>query len=281
MKWLEHDEVRPAELPDWAKAAAESLEATPFRARLYPEGIVLTRGRRASAVPWADVLVPIRIDGGARLLLAVARRPPAAPWFSMTGPGVDAIDRAVRTWLDATKHVGYRARTQPRAPLPPDEVLSYVLAHRPLPGAVEIPAAAPSVWGGSLIGASVGAFALGLYGLAFGLPGLLVGGAAGALGGGGLVGGIELVRGRNVGRVLVLTPDAFVAAFSEDRPRAVPWAEVGRFAAGETERGEPAIEVFGPSGELLARSAAMHFGAPLEVMVAVAEAYRKRATPSG
>lgn len=276
MEWLEHDEVREDALPEWAKRGGDVIEGKPYRVSVHAEGIVLRR-KSASALRWEDILVPIRLDDPRRLLLSAARRPPRTPWFEIGGPDVGRIERAVRTRLDALDHRGYRERRRVRDPLPPDEVLTHVLARRPLPGAVEIPAATPSVLRSALLGATVGGATLGMYGLVFGPVGLLAGGGVGALGGASLLGGIEHVKKRNAGRVLVLTPDAFVGGLDGESVRAVPWFRVGRFVDGVDKTGHSALEVFGHEHQLLARVGARWLGAPLDVIVAVAEAYRQRA----
>ncbi|MCA9607390.1 MAG: hypothetical protein KC619_17410 [Myxococcales bacterium] len=161
-----------------------------------------------------------------------------------------------------------------------DQVLASVLAHEPLPGAVEIPAATPGVVRSSAIGATVGGGTMAFYGLLFGPLGLAIAAGVGALSGGLLMGGIEYRRKRTAGRVLVLTPDAFVGGLDGQRVRAFAWAEVGRFIEGIDPLGSPALEVVGIDGGMLARVPARYFGAPLHVIVAVAEAYRSRTTPT-
>ena len=277
MEWLEHDDLDEEELPPWARQPVSALDGRPYAVRMYPEGVALVRGRSASAVRWSEILVPIRVDEPRRLLIAAARRPPHPPWFEIGGRDVAEIEDVVRTRLEAFEHGTYRERRRTRDPLPPDEVLTQVLAKNDLPGAVEIPAATPSVWKSALLGASVGGASLGLYGLAFGPWGLLAAATLGAVGGGGLLGTVEVVRKRSVGRVLVLTPDAFVGGLDGHSVRSIPWTRVHRFADGVTEQGEDALEVFGHDKSLIAQVAARYFGAPLDVIVAVAEAYRERA----
>lgn len=278
MEWLQHDDIPLDRLPEWARAPGEVLDGRPYSVVAHAEGLVLVRAKRASVVRWEDVLVPVRLDEPRRLLIATARRPPRPPWFEMGGNDVARIERAVRARLDSIDHRGYRERRRARDVVPPDEVLTRVLEHQALPGAVEIPAATPSLARSALIGASLGGATLGLYGLVFGPAGLLAGGAVGALGGGTLMGGIEALRKRGAGRVLVLTPDAFVGGLDGSSVRAVPWFRVGRFSEGVDDLGGPALEVYGPENGLIARVAARFFGKPLDVIVAVAEAYRRRAT---
>lgn len=276
MQWLEHDEVSPSALPAWARTDAAPLDAHPYRMWALAEGLVLERGGLSSALPWSELLVPVRLEEPRRLLVAAARRPPRPPWFELGGD-VTRLEEVVRARLEAMHAGGYRAARPKRAAFPPDEILTHVLAHHPVPGAVEIPAAGRSVARSALVGACFGGGFLGLYGLAFGLPGLVMGGAIGMLTGAASIGGIEHVRNRSTGRVLVLTPDAFVGGLDGRSVQAVSWSRVGGFREGVDELGESALEVFGRSGELVARAAARYFGKPLDVIVAVAEAYRRRA----
>lgn len=278
MEWLQHDELAPEQLPDWARAQGEVLDGRPYSVVAHAEGLVLTRAKRASAIRWEDILVPVRLDEPRRLLVAAARRPPLAPWFEMGGNDVARIERVVRARLDAIDHRGYRERRRARDIVPPDEVLTRVLERRALPGAVEIPAATPSAIRSALVGASIGGATLGLYGFVFGPAGFVAGGTLGALGGASLLGGIEVLRKRSAGRVLVLTPDAFVGGLDGRSVRAIPWFRVGRFTEGVDDVGAPALEVFGPDNGLIARVGARFFGKPLDVIVAVAEAYRRRAS---
>lgn len=278
MDWLTHDEVELAALPPWAREGTDLKDGKPYEVRIFPEGLVLIEGRIASAIRWGDVLVPIHLDSPPRLLIACARRPPRTPWFELGGVDVDQIERAVRARLDAIEHRGYRDRRRRIDPMPADEVLARVMERAPLPGAVEIPAATPSILKSAAIGATVAGATLAFYGLLFGPVGMLVAGSIGAFGGGAVMGGIEHLRKRAAGRVLVLTPDAFVAGLDGERVRAVAWSRVGRFSEGVDEAGTDALEVFTPNHELVARVAAHFFGAPLDVIVAVAEAYRQRAS---
>lgn len=274
MQWLEHDEVPIDELPAWAHEGGTLLDGDPYDVRMFPEGIALSRGRVASALRWEDVLVPIRLEDPHRLLIATARRPPRAPWFELGGADVTLIEGALRTrleWVEGT----YRERRRAQPVVPPNVVLTSVLDHAPLPGAVEIHVPAPSSVRVVALGAALGGAALGLLAPAIGIGAVAT--AFGVVGGAGVAGALELARARLPKRVLVLTPDAFVGGLDGRSVRAVSWARVGRFAEGVDDRGESALEVFGPADELLARVAARYFGKPLDVIVAIAESYRKRA----
>lgn len=279
MEWLAYDEVPLDALPDWARSSREVLDGRPYQVQVLAEGLVLKRlrSRLATALRWDEVLAPIRLDEPRRLLIAAARKPPRPPWFELGGEDVAAIERVLRTRLEASDFASYREHRRGAPSMPPDEVLTNVLERRPLPGAVEIPAPGPDIVRGMLAGAGIGGM-MGISGLMYGPLGFVTAAAMGAISGAGLIGAFELLRTRETGRVLVLTPDAFVGGLDGRSVRAVPWFRVGRFAEGVDDTGEPALEVFGPTGALLARVRARFFGAPLDVIVAVAEAYRRRAT---
>lgn len=279
MDWLAHDEIELEALPAWARAAALVRRARAVEVRCGQEGLVLLRGGRASAVRWEDVLVLVRPERS-RLFVAAARRPPRVPWFELAGPELDAIEEVLRTRLEANEQRGYRQPRAARPAMEPEQVLAAVLAREPVPGAVEIAAPSPGVLRSGAIGAAVGGGTLGFYGLLFGPVGLAVAAGIGAVSGGLLMGGIEHRRKRLAGRVLVLTPDAFVGGLDGARVRVVPWRAVGRFVAGRDPLGSPALEVHDPDGVVLARCPARYFGVPLHVIVAIAEAYRRRIAPA-
>jgi len=275
--WLAHDEVDRSALPAWARADAPARDGKPYDVRVFGEGLVLSRGRRHSAVRWDEILVPVRLEDPRRLLVATPRRPPRAPWFELGGLDVSELDRAVHARLEAIDHRGYRQRRRAVEPMPIDQVLTAVLGRQPLPGAVEIPPAMPGVMKSGAIGATVGGGTLGFYGMLFGPTGMLAAAGVGAVGGGLLMGGIELARRRAAKRVLVLTPDGFVGGLDGNDVRAIPWDRIGRFAAGVDPLGNDALEVLDVDDRRLARVIARYFGSPLDVIVSVAEAYRRRA----
>ncbi|MFK7990527.1 MAG: hypothetical protein AB8I08_31185 [Sandaracinaceae bacterium] len=277
MEWLKHDDVPASELPEWA-TGGETLDGDPYRVRLLSEGIVLERGRKASALRWADILVPIHLDGSARFLLAAARHPPQPPWFDIGGADRDRIEAAVRGRLAALDERGYRGRRPARPTVAPEEILHAVLSYEAVAGAVEIPAKSGNVWRTAGVGGVLGSLTIGYYAMLIGGPVTgLVGGLVGLVGGAGITGSMEAARKSRIGRVLVLTPDGFVAGLDGGDTRAVPWSRVGQFREGMSLDGAPALEVLSPDGEVVARAAARFFGAPLSVIVPVAEAYRERA----
>ncbi|MGF1467165.1 MAG: hypothetical protein ACFCGT_13645 [Sandaracinaceae bacterium] len=279
MDWLAHDEVLfDADLPTWARSVRSWLDGRPYDVAVAREGVVLRQGRATSALRWEELLVVVRLEEPRRLLLAAAREPPRPPWFELSGVDVGQIEERVRGRLEAAVERSYRFPKRARRAVPPDEVLTAILAHQPLPGAVEIPVASPLLSTQALQGGGTGAVVLALGGLALAGPwGSLIGAGVGAAGGAALLTGVRAAVRRGRGRVLVLTPDAFVGGLDGRNVSAVAWERVGRFLEGVDDHGQSALEVWGHRRELLARVAAKWFGAPLDVIVAVAEAYRERA----
>lgn len=277
MEWLKHDEVALSELPDWATTEGGELDGDPYRVRLLAEGVVLVRGRKASAVRWGDILVPVRLEASSRFLIAAPRHPPNAPWFDIGGDDQDRIEGAVRGRLATLNETGYRGRRPARPSVAPEEILRAVLSYEPVAGAVEIPAKSGSVWRTAGVGGVLGSLTIGYYATLIGGPvSGLVGGLVGLIGGAGVTGSMEAVRKSRIGRVLVLTPDGFVGGLDGKNTRAVPWSRVGQFREGTSKNGAPALEVVSPEGEVVSRAEERWFGAPLDLIVPVAEAYRQR-----
>ena len=278
MRWLEHDEVTRDALPDWARAdGGRRFDAGRGALTICPDGLVLEARRRASAVPWEDVLTTVRVGSPPRLLVAVPRRPPRPPWFEIAAPTPDAVEGAIAHGLAA--RVGYRSSGKEREALSPDEVLTRVLAHDPVPGAVEIPRPRRAPLFSLLAGTSAAAAAA-LVAIPYGV--LAVAGAA-VLGcaGTSVVALYESGRLGNRPRVLVLTPDAFVAGLDGGPVRAVPWRQIAKFRAGRLTGGAHALEVVRADGRVVARVHAGFFGEPLDVIVPIAEAYGRRARSLG
>lgn len=290
MDWVEHDGVSLEALPEWARAPAPggSFDAAPYRVTIQPEGLVLRRRRRASALRWFDVLALIRVDDdrAPRLLLAAARRPPCQPWFDLSGVDLAAIEQAVRVGLETHAQRGYRASPRVRPALQPEQVLAAVLAHHLLPGGVEIRgplrrALEGTVWasiGGAGVSGYGGMVATMMFAPVLGpLVGIALGGGIGAAVGAGLA-GLHFLRRRRKARVLVLTPDCFVGGLDGGGVRAIAWPSVARFVEGCSDLGKPVLEVYDVDDKLASRTDARYFGETLHVIVAVAEAYRRRAT---
>lgn len=302
-EWLEHDEVRVDALPDWARAAHVQGPAV----RLTEHGLLVCGSERASVASWQDIFGVAVLAPSARWLpqafVLAPRRPPHPPWFAVApgmlppelrSAGIAGFTEQVRQRISPW---GYRSARAERPRLAPEEVLERVLARDALPGAVEVPVGPPPdpTQGGwsraagvvSLAGGS--AFITGYFGLiaggllgavlvqpwlaALALPAAALGGAVG------LGVGVKGTK-RSEARVLVMTPDACVVGFYHGI-RALAWGTIAAFRAGtfwrpDLGRGSPALEVVGLNDEPIGFVESHWFAEPLELVVAVGEAYRRR-----
>ena len=161
-----------------------------------------------------------------------------------------------------------------------------MLARDPLPGGVEICSPSTYTLRSNIVAGVTGTSFAGGMGLVVGTmafptdPLLLFGlGGAAALAGAGFM-AFDRLRPRVGLRILVLTPDGFVGGLDGGVVRAFLWPRVASFTNGRDALGEPALEVRAVDGSLMSRTAARFFGEPLDVVVAVAEAYRRRAVAS-
>lgn len=273
VEWLAQDGVREDELEPWAREPAELLEDA---VRIVARGIVVRSSSRWSAIPWEQVLAVARADGQGFVL--VPRRPPAPPWFVVSPAIADRIAASVAE-RRAARASGYRG-SRARAPAPPpEEIRRRVLGRDDVPGAIEVPLGIPrpSLAGPSAVGGVFGAtmalqVAVDWGVIAAGITGL----AAALLFGGGLHFAMWRRYARRP-RILVMTPDAYVAGLDGDAVRAIPWHRVAAFReASVADR--PAIEVVDRDGDVVARTEARLFGIDRGVLIALAEAYRARAT---
>ena len=274
MDWIEHDGVAEADLPEWARAAGEPLDGGAVR--LLGAGVVFEEGGRFSAVPWEAILTTATTDDA--LLVCVPRRPPAPPWFAVGGAAGPAIEAARARRALARR--GYRREPgRARPTLSPEETLRRVLANADIPGAVEVPIGIPRprpwshVLGGSVVGV--------LFGVQFLSSGLAVAGAVALGAATAVIGGFHwgAVRSyRRRPRVLVMTPDAFVAGLDGRTVRALPWEGIGEIRIGAIGDA-PAIEVIDPEGRPIARVEGRFFGVDPSVVVGIARAYGDRLRP--
>jgi hypothetical protein len=269
------------------------------RASLDEEGLELTREEQATRATWSDVLGVIVLGTSAYVL--VPREPPRPPWIevrlsmldpSLKGGGVAGFAGRVR---ERVGQRGYRD-AKPRAPaMDAATLMSRVMEKRAIRGALEVPigrgaqdtrsdakrlvdsgiGAGTGGAGGGYVGMLFGAIAAGGIGLpieAGAWAGAVLGGlGAAALGG---VLGFRRLRTSLRGRVMVLTPDGCVIGFPGG-PRAFAWSELQSFRI-DREDGHAFLVVCGADGEMLGRIDGLWFGAPLELIHAVAEAYRAR-----
>lgn len=301
--WLQHDEVLESELPDWARAARAPGPAV----RLTEQGVVISAAGRASVATWQELFGVAVLAPSARWMpqafVLAPRRPPHPPWFAIA-PGMLPPDLRASGVAGFAEHLrqrispwSYRSARAERPHLPPDEVLDRVLKREPLPGAVEVPVGPPPdpTYGGwpravgvvSLAGGS--AFVTGYFGLVAGgllaamltQPWMLALAVPAAAAGGAIGLGVGVQHNkRSEARVLVMTPDACVVGFYHGI-RALAWGAVGAFRVGtfwrhDLGRGSPALEVVGADGSVIGHVEAHWFAEPIELVVAVGEAYRRR-----
>ena len=267
MQWLEHDEVPADQLPAWAQDVSDDEVA------LRPEGLVFSHGRLRTAVPWASVLTLAELRG--RLLVVVPRKPPRRPWLEV--PDAARAEK-VRVALEERAVMGsYRAQRPAHGP-PLGEVVADVRRHRPVPGALEIPVQLASTAGSALVGGVLGllgGYHLGVFDPRMLLATLPLGVATGAL-------GLPLFlrsKARARGRILVLTPQGYVGALDSGAGvGGVPWQEVGAFRVGQMPSGAPCLDILRPDGTVRVQLYHRIFAVPLELVVAIAEAYRVRAS---
>ena len=247
---------------------------------------------------WDQVLGVVALPTAAprRAYLLLPRQPPAPPWvelgprelpegFSADAAGLAGFARQVR---ERSAHRDYRAGAR-GPPLAPDALMERVLAREDVPGALAVPVGAgPGGWWRRSLDLIAGGSAGGLFGL---YAGMLSGNPAVALSvaAAGAAAGATLpvAASKSVGfrrrnrrpRVLVLAPDGCVVGLPTG-PRPFAWPTIAAFRAGEHQlpgrAARPCLEVELAGGHVAGRIDATWFGDPLELIVSVAEAYRKR-----
>lgn len=269
------------------------------RARLDEDGVELTREEHATRATWSDVLGIIVLGPSAYVL--VPRAPPRPPWIevrlSMLDPslregGLEGFAARVR---ERVGQRGYRD-AKPRGPaMDAATLMARVMDKSAIRGALEVPVgrgaqdtrsdakrlvdsgigAGTGGVGGGYVGMLVGALAAGGLGLPLEVGGWVGGvlGTVGAAAVGGVL-GFRRMRTSLRGRVMVLTPDGCVIGFP-GAPRAFVWGDLQSFRI-EREDGHAFLVVSGIHGDVLGRIDGLWFGAPLELIHAVAEAYRAR-----
>lgn len=247
--------------------------------------------------PWDLVfgvaLVPTDAPHTAYVLMP--RKPPAPPWFAVRADDLpDGIDLQTfgKQVRQRTAAAGYRGRVASAPKLPPAALLERVLDRGEVPGALEVPiGVGPGGWARRALdvtGTGVVGGLLGLYVGIFGGPvsaaiGASVGFASGAaipVGFGSSWRSAPFRRKRP--RVLVLAPDGCVIGLPEG-PRAFAWPEVGRFSEATlptSKSARPALQLQLADGQIAGLLDESWFGAPLPLIVSVAEAYRQRNTRS-
>ncbi len=258
---------------------------------LTPEGIVANEDFKRLDVRWDQVFGVALMPEGAptKAFVLVPRQPPAPPWIEVRpaelpedAPDLETLATRIRGRVEQS---GYRDRGLQRPMLPPDQLMAKVLAREDVPGALEIPVGAgPGGWwrrGVDLLASGSAGGLLGLYGGALTGSAMLAVVIAGA---GATVGAaLPLAFARNWRslrsrskrpRVLVLAPDGCVVGLPTG-PEAFAWSDIGGFHEAVEGRGRR-LEVRRRDGSIAGSIDAAWFGAPLELITAVAQAYLKR-----
>lgn len=249
-------------------------------------------GRRVRA-GWAEVLGIARV--GSTVYVLAPRRPPHPPWMEIDAPSVGRdADELASELRERSERAGYREARIERALLAPTELLSRVIARDDVAGAVEVPVtfAAPvarhEAWF-AMLGAAAGLGIGVMVWLAIGVEraGELASYPIIALAIAGLMLGVKLSRAIGPGRVerprvMVLAPDGIVASL-DGKVRALRWDRIERIdRAVEADRAgdvEDRVRVITKKGKTH-RIDVRWLDAPIELVVAVGEAYRKRWSPA-
>lgn len=303
--WVELDEAPEASLPEHARDGRHG-----DRVSFTESGLLHVRNGRATFARWTDILGVV--EQGDRAYVLVPRRPPSPPWIevdaSMIGDEPEAVKAFAKRLRERGGGGGYRdAVKQRRQNLDREALLQKVRSREPVPGALEVPSTvvlgrsypglgpvqALSLMGGAGLG-----YALSMTGVVVSAH-LDVGGYRGephplailafyVLPFVGI--GVGAWAAREIGRrwraakdrtfprqrVLVLAPDGCIVGFRAG-VRTLKWAMVGAFGEGPTEHHEWGLIVTGPNGEKIGDVDAGYLDAPLSLVVAVAEAYRRAA----
>ena len=224
-------------------------------------------------------------------------KPPQPPWFEVRArelpSEVDDLAALADLVRNRIAQRGYRDMGPRRPLLDADALMQRVLRRADLPGALEVPVGAgPGGWWRRSLDLFAAGSAGGLAGLYAGAltgnPALAVGAAAAGVVVGASVPVAMASNWRSVRlrarkpRVLVLAPDGCVVGLPQG-PRAFNWPDVAAFS--ESSHSPPGRENSPPrkwlqltlaDGNVAGRIDAAWFAEPLELIVAVAEAYRKR-----
>ncbi|HJL19575.1 MAG TPA: hypothetical protein RMH99_28185 [Sandaracinaceae bacterium LLY-WYZ-13_1] len=299
--WVELDGVREGELPAHASDGRSG-----DRVGFLESGLLHVRDGRAVFARWSDVLGVLAHDGAAYVLLP--RRPPSQPWVevdrAMLGDEPDAVKAFARRVSERGSGGGYRDAVRKRRQNLTDTALeSKVRRREPVPGALEVPSTIVLgrryPWLGAVqlgalgLGGVLGYFAfVGIFMATMAMPRdarplamlfsyamPVVGVVLGAWGAREIGRRWRAAKDRTLPRqrVLVLAPDGCVVGF-RGGVRTLKWTQVGEFGTGPTEPNyDMGLVVRAPNGDKLGDLDAGWLDAPLRLVVAVAEAYRKAA----
>lgn len=276
-------------MSEWADESA-SEGRVPLQ--LDEKGVRWSDGDVSVQATWRQVFgVAVARD---RAYILMPRRPPEPPWVPVTmrqlPEGIADLEALADRVRARVAQSGYRDGGPRRPLLPPDVLMERVLARHEVPGALEVPVGVGpgGIWRRGIDLMAAGS-AGGLAGLYLGTmvasgPVIAVAVAAGALFGAATPVATSAnwrsVRNpRSKPRVLVLAPDGCVVGLPTG-PTAYAWPDVDSFRESTSTQtnGRNCLEITTATGVVTGRIDAAWFGAPLPLIVAVAEAYRKRHT---
>lgn len=248
---------------------------------LTQSGVVHTGSGTRLETPWSKVFGAVMLDKSAYVLCE--RATPLPPWICVTGNSdqdLAELQSLVESVRARVQERGYRqAKAQP---MPRHELEAKVLQGEHVPGALEVPIGPGP---GRLSRVAQRATLAGVGAAVIGLVGGVAAGAITALGALGLGVAMPHLRSRRTKRgrrVLVLTPHGCVVGLPSG-PRAFGYDEIGPFEL--VKRNPRAMSISGQQASLKISQATGEsigildrrwFGAPLPLIVAVAEAYRLR-----
>ncbi len=288
-EWLAIDGVPRDEAPE------EHRDAEGIAVR--SDALVSVERGRITVVPWTSVLSVVRVED--RVYALCPRRPPAPPWIEMKASHAEAIGETLDSLRDnlaaRASRRGYREAGPTRSLLSPKELFDRLIAKDPVPGTVEVPVGygpggrtrlttriGQTIAGmgmGALGGVYAGAILQAIF-VAQPAVAFIVGMASTTTAGG--AGMLYLARDKKgQGRVLALAPDGMVIGLPQG-VRAYGWQAIGGFRGEErvlpdgSGRSFPHLVVQGSDEREIGAIHEAWFDRPLDLIVAVAEAYRAR-----
>jgi hypothetical protein len=249
---------------------------------LTQAGVVHAGSGAPVETPWSMVFGAVMLEKRAYVLCE--RRAPLPPWICVTGNSdqdLAALQSLVESVRARVQERGYRQAKQ--QPMPRQELEAKVLRGEYIPGALEVPIGPGP---GRLSRVAQRVTMAGAGATIVGLAGGVAVGAIAALGALGI--GVAMPHIRRRGskrgrRVLVLTPHGCVVGLPTG-PRVFGYDEIGAFelvqrnslAIHVRDGRRASLKITRATGGTIGVLDGRWFGAPLPLIVAVAEAYRIR-----
>ena len=290
---------------DWIEESGARGEAAgkgSGKLELGSRGLVWRGPEGEAKAPWSALLGVVLLprDAPEVAYVMVPRRPPMPPWLEVGREGLpgelgEGGFAALRDLIrQRSQQRGYREVRHVHVGRDPAQLRADVLARREIPGSLEVPVGPGPLTERRLFKRSVGGALAGALGGVMIHPDpftivavAFLGGALPTLLGRRARRPRLRLTGRPKHRVLVLTPEGAVVGLP-DGVRAFSWTELQRFergryefrAFGDVREERDCLAVVERSGRVIGRIDAAWFDAPLDLIVAVAEAYRERIVDS-